>query len=66
MQMFFDLREIPGLKKKPSTSELIDWLKLLMADEMPQDKSFLPLYSNVIFPGIFFSGIIFLRILFSI
>ena len=37
MQMFFDLREIPGLKKKPSTSELIDWLKLLMADEMPQD-----------------------------
>ena len=35
--MFFDLREIPGLKKKPSTSELIDWLKLLMADEMPQD-----------------------------
>ena len=37
MQMFFDLREIPVLKKKPSTSELIDWLKLLMADEMPQD-----------------------------
>jgi len=37
IQMFFDLREIPGLKKKPSTSELIDWLKLLMADEMPQD-----------------------------
>jgi len=37
MQMFFDLREIPGLKKKPATSELIDWLKLLMADEMPQD-----------------------------
>lgn len=37
MQIFFDLREIPGLKKKPSTSELIDWLKLLMADEMPQD-----------------------------
>ena len=37
MQMFFDLREIPGLKKKPSTSELIDWLKLLMADEMPED-----------------------------
>lgn len=37
MQMFFDLRELPGLKKKPSTSELIDWLKLLMADEIPED-----------------------------
>ena len=37
MQMFFDLRAIPGLKKKPSTSELIDWLKLLMADEIPED-----------------------------
>jgi len=37
MQMFFDLRDIPGLKKKPSTSELIDWLKLLMADEIPED-----------------------------
>ncbi len=35
MEVFFDLREIPGLKKKPSTSELIDWLKLLMADEIP-------------------------------
>ena len=37
MQMFFDVRDIPGLKKKPSTSELIDWLKLLMADEIPHD-----------------------------
>jgi len=37
MQMFFDVRDIPGLNKKPSTSELIDWLKLLMADEIPQD-----------------------------
>ena len=35
--MFFDVRDIPGLKKKPSTSELIDWLKLLMADEIPED-----------------------------
>ncbi|MCH2058916.1 MAG: MoxR family ATPase [Thalassotalea sp.] len=31
---FFDLREIPGLKKKPSTSELIDWLKLLLAEDI--------------------------------
>ena len=35
--MFFELRSIPGLKKKPSTSELIDWLKLLMADEIPDE-----------------------------
>ena len=34
MEVFFDVRSIPGLKKKPSTSELIDWLKLLMADEL--------------------------------
>ncbi|PLW82218.1 ATP-binding protein [Kineobactrum sediminis] len=35
MEIFFDLRSIPGLKKKPSTSELIDWLKLLLADDIP-------------------------------
>ena len=35
MEVFFDLREVPGLKKKPSTSELLDWLKLLIADELP-------------------------------
>jgi hypothetical protein len=35
--MFFELREIPGLKKKPSTSELIDWLELLMADDIPDE-----------------------------
>lgn len=34
MALFFDLREMPGLKKKPSTSELIDWLKLLMSDDL--------------------------------
>ncbi len=37
MEVFFDVRAIPGLKKKPSTSELIDWLKLLMADEIPDE-----------------------------
>jgi len=37
MDAFFDVRKIPGLKKKPSTSELIDWLKLLMADDIPDD-----------------------------
>jgi MoxR-like ATPase len=37
MEVFFDLRSVPGLKKKPSTSELIDWLKLLMADDIPDE-----------------------------
>jgi MoxR-like ATPase len=37
MDIFFDVRKVPGLKKKPSTSELIDWLKLLMADDIPED-----------------------------
>ena len=36
-EVFFELREIPGLKKKPSTSELIDWLKLLMAEDIPPE-----------------------------
>jgi len=35
MDIFYDIREVAGLKKKPSTSELIDWLKLLMAEDMP-------------------------------
>ncbi len=35
LSVFFDIREVPGLKKKPSTSELLDWLKLLMAEELP-------------------------------
>ncbi|MCC5856342.1 MAG: MoxR family ATPase [Idiomarina sp.] len=34
LEVFFDVRETPGLKKKPSTSELLDWLKLLLAEEM--------------------------------
>ncbi|WP_422137924.1 AAA family ATPase [Endozoicomonas sp. ALC020] len=37
LQMFFELRDIPGLKKKPSTSELIDWLKPLNSDDIPVD-----------------------------
>jgi len=37
MDIFFEVRKVPGLKKKPSTSELIDWLKLLMADDIPED-----------------------------
>ncbi len=38
MEVFFNLREVPGIKKKPSTSELLDWLKLLMAEDInPED-----------------------------
>ena len=37
MDIFYDVREAPGIKKKPSTSELIDWLKLLLAEDMPLD-----------------------------
>lgn len=37
LESFFDLRDIPGLKKKPSTSELIDWLKLLVAEDIPPE-----------------------------
>ena len=35
MKTFFDTRNLPGLKKKPSTSELLDWLKLLLAEDIP-------------------------------
>lgn len=37
LEVFFDLREVNGIKKKPSTSELIDWLKLLICDDLAQD-----------------------------
>ncbi|MBO6503835.1 MAG: MoxR family ATPase [Kordiimonadaceae bacterium] len=37
LNIFFEIREVPGLKKKPSTSELLDWLKLLMAEELPEE-----------------------------
>ena len=37
LDIFYDVREVPGLKKKPSTSELIDWLKLLLHEDMPLD-----------------------------
>ncbi|WP_394224170.1 AAA family ATPase [Alteromonas gracilis] len=37
LKAFFELRNIPGLKKKPSTSELIDWLKLLVAEDIPPE-----------------------------
>ena len=37
LDVFFDVRKIPGLKKKPSTSELGDWLKLLLSDDIPDE-----------------------------
>ncbi len=56
MDIFFDVRGVPGLKKKPSTSELIDWLKLLLADDIPeevlknldQSKAIPPLYGALV------------------
>jgi MoxR-like ATPase len=35
LQVFFQVRDVAGLKKKPSTSELLDWLKLLLAEDIP-------------------------------
>ena len=35
MDIFYEVRDVPGLKKKPSTSELLDWLKLLLHEDMP-------------------------------
>ena len=37
LNIFYDIRDVPGLKKKPSTSELLDWLKLLMVEDMSPD-----------------------------
>ena len=56
MEAFFQMREVPGLKKKPSTSELLDWLKLLMAEDIPPEvlrgkdgnKSIPPLYGALL------------------
>lgn len=56
LEVFFDVRKVPGLKKKPSTSELIDWLKLLMADELgvellrsqDQTKAIPPMYGALV------------------
>jgi MoxR-like ATPase len=49
LEVFFALRDVPGLKKKPSTSEFLDWLKLLLAEDIPPDalrstdrKAFIP------------------------
>jgi MoxR-like ATPase len=37
LTLFFRVRDMPGLKKKPATSELLDWLKLLMIEDMPAE-----------------------------
>lgn len=37
LERFFEVRDVPGIKKKPSTSELIDWLKLLVSEDIPLD-----------------------------
>ncbi|MCA1909611.1 MAG: MoxR family ATPase [Magnetospirillum sp.] len=38
LAVFFDVREVPGLKKKPSTSELLDWIKLLVSEDLSPDE----------------------------
>ena len=56
LEVFFEVRDIPGLKKRPSTSELLDWLKLLMSDDIPdevlknrdQSKAIPPLYGALL------------------
>ena len=56
LDIFFDIRKVPGLKKRPSTSEVIDWLKLLMSDYLPNEilqdrdptKAIPPLYGALI------------------
>jgi hypothetical protein len=35
--VFYGIRDVPGLKKKPSTSELLDWIKLLMVEDIPPE-----------------------------
>jgi MoxR-like ATPase len=37
LESFYQVREVPGLKKKPSTSELLDWIKLLLAEDIPPE-----------------------------
>jgi MoxR-like ATPase len=34
LRLFYEIRDVPGMKKKPSTSELLDWLKLLMVEDI--------------------------------
>jgi len=56
LESFFNLRDMPGLKKKPSTSELLDWIKLLVADDISpetlqnkdREKSILPLHGALL------------------
>ena len=37
LNAFYEIRDVPGMKKKPSTSELLDWLKLLVAEDIPPE-----------------------------
>ena len=37
LRIFYDMRKVPGLKKKPSTSELLDWLKLLLVEDIDEE-----------------------------
>ena len=50
LNAFFEIRDVPGLKKKPSTSELLDWLKLLMAEDISPEALHSPDQHKIIPP----------------
>ena len=51
LKTFFEIREVPGLKKKPSTSEALDWIKLLLIEDL--DPSDLKIDSNKLLPKLY-------------
>ena len=50
LNAFYDIRDIPGLKKKPTTSELLDWIKLLVAEDVPRESLRIKDAKNIIPP----------------
>jgi hypothetical protein len=53
MALFYEIREVPGIKKRPSTSELLDWLKLLesesvKADTLRRERGLPPMYGALL------------------
>ena len=50
LNAFYDIRDIPGLKKKPTTSELLDWIKLLVAEDIPPEALRIKDAKNIIPP----------------
>ena len=59
LRIFYDMRKVPGLKKKPSTSELLDWLKLLMVEDIDDASTMARDLLETEFPGADFSAVVF-------